>query len=153
MLQLGATNDVGESCTSNATGTSQALRSLKTLQVVAVASRPLSGMMSCLAPSPAVMSSLATSTTRSGLPWTWWIFLVLPSVTSAPSGYFDGRWSGVLASKAKFLFRPRSRGNDEYITRSAAAKPGCAQLSVKRLRCAEGSPGTYSDGGHLSYHP
>src|SRR5581483_3437941 len=47
------------------TGRPQPLSRRNTLQVVAVASRPLSGMMSCLAPSPAVMSSLATTVTRS----------------------------------------------------------------------------------------
>src|SRR5262245_43516200 len=69
-----------------------------TLQVVALASRPLSEMTSCLAPSPAVMSSLETSATRSAEPLSRWIFLVLPSLRTAPSVNFE-EWV-VLASKA-----------------------------------------------------
>ena len=65
MVQGGAMNEVALFCSSKATGRPQALSSRNTLQVVAVASRPLSGMTSCLAPSPAVMSSLATTATRS----------------------------------------------------------------------------------------
>src|SRR5437899_68904 len=91
-------NEAGESCSSNATGSPQALSRRNTLQVVALASFPLSGMTSCLAPSPAVMSSLETSATRSAEPLIRWIFLVLPSVTRAPSVNFEE--CGVLASKA-----------------------------------------------------
>ena len=68
MVQPGAMNDVSLSCSSNATGRPQAFSRRNTLQVVRLASRPFSGMTSCLAPSPAVMSSLATSVTRSVLP-------------------------------------------------------------------------------------
>src|ERR1700716_2617680 len=85
MVQPGATKDSALSCSSKATGSPQAFSSRNTLQVVAVASRPLPGMTSCLAPSPAVMSSLDITVTRSGLPAIRWIRLVLPSVTSAPS--------------------------------------------------------------------
>ncbi len=77
-------NEVALFCSSKATGRPQALSRRNTLQVVAVASRPLSGMTSCLAPSPAVMSSFATTETRSE-PLMRNIFLVFPSVTSAPS--------------------------------------------------------------------
>ena len=66
MVQGGAMNEVALSCSSKATGRPQALSRRNTLQVVAVASRPLSGMMSCLAPSPAVMSSLATTDDQIG---------------------------------------------------------------------------------------
>src|SRR5262249_37633804 len=119
--------ETGESCSSNATGRPQALSSRKTLQVVALASAPLSGMTSCLAPSPAVMSSLETSVTRSGLPLRAWIFLVLPSVTSAPRASFDGR-SLVLASKAAFLFLASvSKGNIQYIIGGVPAKSKGAQ--------------------------
>src|SRR5262249_12312872 len=119
--------ETGESCSSNATGRPQALSSRKTLQVVALASAPLSGMTSCLAPSPAVMSSLETSVTRSGLPLRAWIFLVLPSVTSAPRASFDGR-SLVLASKAAFLFLASvSKRNVQYITGGVPAKSKGAQ--------------------------
>ena len=55
----------GLSCSTKATGRPQALSRRNTLDVVALASRPLSGMMSCLAPSPAVMSSLEMTVTRS----------------------------------------------------------------------------------------
>src|SRR5262245_53548268 len=89
MVQPGATNEVALSCCSNATGRPQALSRRNTLQVVALASRPLSGMMSCLAPSPAVMSSLATSATRSERPAIETIFLVLPSAMALPSEYFE----------------------------------------------------------------
>ena len=68
MLQLGATNEVSLSCSIKATGRPQALSRRNTLDVVAVAMRPLSGMMSCLAPSPAVMSSLEITATRSEPP-------------------------------------------------------------------------------------
>ena len=68
MEQPGAMNDVALSCSSKATGIPHAFSRRKTLQVVRLASVPLSGMTSCLAPSPAVMSSLATSVTRSLLP-------------------------------------------------------------------------------------
>src|SRR5215467_1947952 len=79
-------------------------------------------MTSCLAPSPAVMSSLETSVTRSGLPLRAWIFLVLPSVTSAPRVSFDGR-SLVLASKAAFLFLASvSKRNVQYFTGRLPAK-------------------------------
>src|SRR5713226_3382440 len=98
MVQLCATNEVGLFCSTKATGTPHAFSRRKTLHVVAVASLPLSGMMSCLAPSPAVMSSLATSVTRSGLLATWWIFLVLPLVRRAPRRYLLARRSAVWAS-------------------------------------------------------
>ena len=68
MVQPGAMNEVALSCSTKATGTPQSFSKRNTLDVVAVAMRPLSGMMSCLAPSPAVMSSLATTQTRSALP-------------------------------------------------------------------------------------
>ena len=84
MVQGGAMNEVALFCSSKAIGRPQALSRRNTLQVVAVASRPLSGITSCLAPSPAVMSSLATTETRSE-PLMRNIFLVFPSVTSAPS--------------------------------------------------------------------
>ena len=84
MVQRGATNEVALSCSSKATGRPHALSRRKTLQVVWLASLPLSGMMSCLAPSPAVMSSLEITVTRSE-PLMRKIFLVLPSVTRAPS--------------------------------------------------------------------
>src|SRR4051794_2472894 len=83
MVQGGAINEVALFCSSKARGSPQALSKRKTLQVVAVASRPLSGITSCLAPSPAVMSSLATTETRSE-PLMRYILLVFPSVTSAP---------------------------------------------------------------------
>src|SRR5262249_37273376 len=98
MVQPGAMNDVSESCSSNATEMPHAFSRRKTLQVVRLASRPFSGMTSCLAPSPAVMSSLATSVTKSVLPAILWIRLVLPSATSAPGGRFAA--GGVLASTA-----------------------------------------------------
>src|SRR6202162_4289439 len=98
MSHLGATNEVGLSCSTKATGRPQALSRRKTLHVVAVASRPLSGMMSCLAPSPAVMSSLATTVARSALPLTRWIFLVLPSATRAPRGCFAAMLSDTWRS-------------------------------------------------------
>src|SRR5262245_14469423 len=84
MVHGGATNEVALSCSSKATGRPHALSRRNTLQVVWLASLPLSGMTSCLAPSPAVMSSLATTDTRSE-PLIRKIFLVLPSATSAPS--------------------------------------------------------------------
>src|ERR1039457_7123212 len=100
MSHLGETNENALSCSVKATGRPQACSRRKTLHVVAVASRPLSGMMSCLAPSPAVMSSLATTVTRSELPLTRWIFLVLPSATRAPRGCFAVRRSDIGASTA-----------------------------------------------------
>src|SRR5215813_9655357 len=105
--------DVAESCSSNATGSPQALSRRKTLHVVALASRPLSEMTSCFAPSPAVMSSLETSATRSAEPASRWIFLVLPSLRTAPSVNFE-EWV-VLASKAG-SFLPSCRGNEHSIT-------------------------------------
>ncbi len=68
MVQLGAMKERALSCSSNATGRPQAFSSRKTLQVVRVARSPLFGMTSCLAPSPAVMSSLAMTATRPELP-------------------------------------------------------------------------------------
>src|SRR5665811_2580921 len=97
MSHLGETNEIALSCSVKATGRPQALSRRKTLQVVAVASRPLSGMMSCLAPSPAVMSSLATTVTRSELPLTRWIFLVLPSATRAPREAPRGCFAAMLS--------------------------------------------------------
>ncbi len=68
MVQFGAMNELALSCFSNATGRPQAFSRRKTLHVVALASRPLSGIMSCFAPSPAVMSSFEMMVTRSELP-------------------------------------------------------------------------------------
>ncbi len=78
MVQGGAMNEVALFCSSNATARPQALSRRNTLHGRAVASRPLSGMTSCLAPSPAVMSSPATTATRSE-PLMRNIFLVFPS--------------------------------------------------------------------------
>src|SRR5262245_42344579 len=119
MVQCGATKDTALSCSSNATGRPQALSSRNTLQVVAVASRPLSGMTSCLAPSPAVMSSLETIVTSSGRSSTRWIFLVLPSVTRAPSGYLVMTPSEVRASTA----RPRCCCDRSGIDQTKADPP------------------------------
>ncbi len=104
MEQFGAMNEVGLSCSSKATGRPQAFSRRNTLQVVALASRPLSGMTSCLAPSPAVMSSLEMRVTRSEPPTIWWILLVLPSVTSAPGGCLVVGRCGRFGVHGGFLF-------------------------------------------------
>src|SRR5674476_1374412 len=96
MSHLGETNEIALSCSVKATGRPQALSRRKTLQVVAVASRHLSGMMSCLAPSPAVMSSLATTVTGSELPLTRWHFLVLHAATRAPRQAPRGSFAPML---------------------------------------------------------
>src|SRR5215203_2303486 len=103
-------NEVALFCSSKATGRPQALSRRNTLQVVAVASRPLSGITSCLAPSPAVMSSFATTATRSE-PLMRNIFLVLPSVTSAPSERALG-CPAVGASTGSSCVRKRNGDNN-----------------------------------------
>src|SRR5471030_1716197 len=110
MSHFGAVKEIGLSCSSKATGRQHDLSRRNTLDVVAVASRPLSGMMSCLAPSPAVMSSLATTVTRPELPLIRWIVLVLPSATRAPRGpaaptdCFTATRSDILASTSLILY-------------------------------------------------
>src|SRR5215475_10593247 len=96
MVQCWPTNEVALSCSSNATGIPHALSRRNTLQVVRLASAPLPEMMSCLAPSPAVMSSLETSATNSSFPAMRWIVLVLPSATVGPRECLER--SAVLAS-------------------------------------------------------
>src|SRR5215467_8540477 len=101
MVQCCPTNEVALSCSSKATGMPHPLSRRNTLLVVRLASAPLPEMMSCLAPSPAVMSSLATSATRSSLPVIRWIVLVLPSATAGPREYRER--SAVLASTGVVL--------------------------------------------------
>src|SRR5262249_39693423 len=96
MVQCWPTNEVALSCSSKATGTPHALSRRNTLHVVRLASAPLPEMTSCLAPSPAVMSSLETSATNSSLPAMRWIVLVLPSATTGPRECLER--SAVLAS-------------------------------------------------------
>src|SRR5262249_25847161 len=96
MVQCWPMNEVALSCSSNATGMPHALSRRNTLQVVRLASAPLPEMMSCLAPSPAVMSSLETSATSSSLPAIRWMVLVLPSATAGPRECLER--SAVLAS-------------------------------------------------------
>ena len=91
MLQLGAMNEVALSCSTKATGRPQAFSRRNTLQVVAVASRPLSGMMSCLAPSPAVMSSLATTVDQIGPAFEQMDRFGLALGTRAPRGRLGGK--------------------------------------------------------------
>src|SRR5215510_12771101 len=150
MVQPGATNDVSLSCSSNATGMPHAFSRRKTLQVVRLASRPFSGMTSCLAPSPAVMSSLATSVTRSVLPAILWIRLVLPSATSAPGGRFAA--GGVLASTAVLPLLTReapenSPGSPGYQEHLRADLGLSTALPLTKLR----RPNTWNSGARTVF--
>src|SRR5215510_15264340 len=145
-------NETGESCSSNPTGSPQALSRRNTLQVVALASLPLSGMTSCLAPSPAVMSSLETSATSSVEPLIRWILLVLPSVTSAPSVNFEE--CGVLASKAgSFVCFEKKRPVYHCPDRAANSTFSCPPRQLLKKVGSAGPAGGGTRTGQLAGDP
>src|SRR5262249_5014629 len=102
-------------------------------------------MTSRLAPSPAVMSSLETRATRSAEPLIRWIFLVLPSVTSAPSVNFEE--CGVLASKAgSFVcFNEKKRTVYHHPDRAANSTLSCPSRQLLKKTGSSGPGGTEPD--------